>query len=73
MIVVDRFEGDFAVLETDGGMIDIERSRLAKDVREGDVVYESEGIYLKDIETTRQRRERLSALRNRLLKKGGVQ
>lgn len=68
MIVVDRFEGDFAVLETDSGMIDVERIRLADDIREGDVVYETENGYIKDNISTQQRREKIIALKNRLTK-----
>lgn len=68
MIVVDRFEGNFAVLETDSGMIDVERIRLADDIREGDVVYETENGYIKDNIATQQRREKIIALKNRLTK-----
>lgn len=71
MIVVDRFEGNFAVLETDSGMIDVEKSRLADDIREGDVIIETENCYVKDYDTTRQRREEMIALRNKLMK-GGI-
>ena len=68
MIIVDRFEGDFAVLETDSGMIDVERIHLADDIREGDVVYETENGYIKDNIATQQRREKIIALKNRLTK-----
>lgn len=68
MIVVDRFEGDFAVLETDSGMIDVEKIRLADDIREGDVVYETENGYIKDNIATQKRREKIIALKNRLTK-----
>ncbi|HAP79835.1 MAG TPA: DUF3006 domain-containing protein [Ruminococcus sp.] len=68
MIIVDRFEGNFAVLETDSGMIDVERIRLADDIREGDVVYETENGYIKDNIATQQRREKIIALKNRLTK-----
>ncbi|MDE5945849.1 MAG: DUF3006 domain-containing protein [Oscillospiraceae bacterium] len=70
MIIVDRFEGDIAVLETDDGMINIEKSRLSEDINESDViVLDSEGGYIKDYNATNERRERLSALRNKLLKR----
>lgn len=36
MIVVDRFEGERAVLEVDGEMVDIPRSALPPGTREGD-------------------------------------
>lgn len=70
MIIVDRFEGNIAVLETDDGMINIEKSKLAGDIMESDViVLNSEGCYIKDYNATDKRRERLSALRNKLLKR----
>lgn len=71
MIIVDRFEGDFAVLETDSGMTDVEKSRLADDICEGDVIIETENGYIKDYDTTRQRREEMITLRNKLMK-GGI-
>ncbi len=38
-VVIDRFEGDFAVCEKkDRTMIDIERSKLPFDAKEGDVL-----------------------------------
>lgn len=37
--VVDRFEGKYAVLETDDGrMLNVKRQLLPEDTREGDVV-----------------------------------
>lgn len=68
MIIVDRFEGNFAVLETDSGMIDVEKSKLSDNIREGDVILESEGFYIKDEDTTRRRREEIIALRNKIMK-----
>lgn len=38
MIVVDRFEGDLAVLEIDGARVDVPRSALPEGTREGDTL-----------------------------------
>ena len=36
--IIDRFEGDFAVVECDGSCFDLPKYALPNDVREGDVV-----------------------------------
>ncbi len=69
MIIVDRFEGDFALLEYDGGIIRCERTMLPDLVCEGDVLNYQNGEYTVDKEATNQRRERMTALRNRVLKR----
>lgn len=38
MIVVDRFEGERAVLEVDGELVDVPRSALPTGAKEGDVL-----------------------------------
>ena len=38
MLIVDRFEGDFAVLETSDGMVNIPISDIPKGCKEGDVL-----------------------------------
>jgi len=70
MIIVDRFEGNFAVLETDSGMLDVEKLYLSDDIREGDVIVKSGDMYIKDNEATRQRRAEILALRNKIMKGG---
>lgn len=69
MTVIDRFENNKAVLETDSGLIEIERSRLPKNVREGDVVTENNGEWFVDIPATEQRRLYMRELMKRLMKK----
>lgn len=54
--VVDRFEGDFIILETDHGMIEIPRSRAPVMAGEGMVVwYEGDRILEIDEEETARR------------------
>lgn len=36
--IIDRFEGGFALIETDEGMVQIARDRLPADSQEGDCV-----------------------------------
>lgn len=68
MTIIDRFEGDLAVLETDDGMINVERSLLPENAAEGDVlVYD--GSWTVDTAATEQRRERTRKRLKRLLNK----
>ena len=68
MIIVDRFEGNIAVLETDNGMVEVEKSLLADDICEGDVLELIDGRYVKDLNATEERRQKLIDLRNKLLR-----
>ncbi|MDE6539138.1 MAG: DUF3006 domain-containing protein [Ruminococcus sp.] len=69
MTIIDRFENNKAVLETDGGMIEIERSQLPENAREGDVIIENNGIWSVDIPETEKRRSDMRELMKRLMKK----
>lgn len=42
MIIIDRFEGEKAVLETDSGMRVVDRLQLPRAAREGDVLIEKD-------------------------------
>lgn len=54
--IVDRFEGEFAVLEKEeGGTIDVPRSEIPK-AKEGDVVLFENGAYSIDAEETKKRK-----------------
>ena len=68
MIVVDRFEGNIAVLETDNGMIETDKALLSGDVCEGDVLEYIDGMYVKDCNATEERRQKLINMRNKLLR-----
>lgn len=69
MIIIDRFEGEFAVCETDGGMVDIKRSLLPGDAREGSVINEKDGRYVIDTATENARKSRLFNMQNDLFNK----
>jgi len=57
MIILERFEGDYAVIEIDGEMIDVEKHLLDKGVKEGDVLIAIDGKYYKDAQATEKRRQ----------------
>lgn len=68
MIIIDRFEGDLAVLETDSGMIQAARSLLPEHAREGDILTQTADGYAVDAEATQARREKLLARMKRIKK-----
>lgn len=68
--VVDRFEGDFIVLETDDGMINIPRANAPEMLGEGMVVYfEDERILYADLNETARREQEMQRRFERLLGK----
>lgn len=58
MLIVDRFEGDYAVIENgEGVFINIDR-KLLKGIKEGDViVLSSDCVYRVDKEATKKRKK----------------
>lgn len=68
MTVIDRFEGDYAILETDNGIIRIKHSRLPDEAKEGDVLGGSGGSYYIDRKETERRRKAASERLNKLLR-----
>ena len=71
MKIIDRFEGDTAVIEDENGTFDIPRSELPEGVREGDVLIYSGGRWTADRETAEIRRNNAAERLHRLLKGGG--
>lgn len=66
-MIIDRFENDFAVVETDSGEhVNIERKLLPPDAREGDCIAEENGRFIVDIKETDRRRKRIIELQNNL-------
>lgn len=68
MIVIDRFEGQYAVCETEHGMRNIPAADLPDDVREGDVLNDTLEGYRKDSEETQKRRDAAAEKLRRLRK-----
>jgi len=69
MIILDRFEEEYAVLEIDGETASVPREMVAEHACEGDVLCENNGRYIVDTAATTERRavirERLRRLINR--------
>lgn len=63
MLVIDRFEGDFAICEEAGGEIrDIPRDRIRGKATEGDVLCRKGGWYEVDRAATEARRKEIEDL-----------
>jgi len=56
-MIIDRFEGEYAVVETEQGIVNILRSYLPESAREGDVLNYSNGSYSVDTSETNSLRE----------------
>lgn len=67
MIIIDRFEDDKAVLETDSGMQVINRELLPAESNEGDVVIFENDAYLINRKSTDERRKAMEKKLRRLL------
>ncbi len=68
-MVIDRIEGDFAVVENEGIMLDIPLSQLPCDVKEGDIVTFSNGVYIVDNKTADEQRAEISVRLDKLFKR----
>ncbi len=66
MEIIDRLEGELAVVETDAGFLHIPRSALPEGAREGDVLRKTEGGFVLDPTETQRRRASLAARRRRM-------
>ena len=61
MLIIDRFEGDFAVIETSDGMVSIPISDIPPNSKEGDIL-----LLTVDSDTSKQRKRRIDGLMNDL-------
>lgn len=69
MLVIDRFEGDFAVVEEDDSRhFSLERRLLPENAREGDCIIEKNGSYEVDVEATQKRRDEILLIMRRIKK-----
>ena len=66
MFIIDRFEGEYAILEDNINHYEIKRSELPKDCHEGDVIISKDGLYVIDEEQTKLRREAIKKLQRSL-------
>lgn len=68
--IVDRFEGDFALCETPGGMMEkLRRDLLPPETMEGDLLCFRSGMWIVDKAATQARREDMAKKRAALKKK----
>jgi len=56
MIIIERFEGNLAILEDNNKSIEIERASLPKNAKEGDLIELKGGKYVINAEKTAERR-----------------
>lgn len=66
MLILDRFEGNFAVIEDNGVMKNIPREVVDNDIKEGSVVIKIGERYVLDKENSAARRKKISELQNSL-------
>ncbi len=71
MLIIDRFEGDYAVVEDSekDTNINIRKEFIEDGAREGDVLALFESFYMIDHAATKKRREEILALEKRIGKK----
>lgn len=67
MVIIDRFEEEWAVVEMEGKTEKILRSQLPDQAKEGDLLISSPAGWIIDEEGTAKRREMLTKLRGRVL------
>lgn len=68
---IDRFEGDFAICENrnTGEMVNIPKSDLPENVKEGSILKFENGKYILDIENTKMEQQEIKNLVNNLFKR----
>lgn len=66
MIIIDRFEGKYAVCEENDKQILIEKEILPSNAKEGDVLEMFEGHYFINSDETEKRREEINSLQDDL-------
>lgn len=67
MLIIDRFEGDFVLIEQDGEiLLTVKREEVSDQAKEGDCLVLQDGRYEIDYKTTQKRREEILRLQKRL-------
>lgn len=67
MLIIDRFEGDFAIVETDEDtFMQIPKAALPQDAKEGDIIIKVDDEYIIDYENTKKRRQKIIDMQNSL-------
>lgn len=60
--IVDRFEGEYVVIEIDSKTVDIKKSEVDQDVQVNDVVIFSNNKWITDSEATLSRKKHIKKL-----------
>jgi len=66
--IIDRFEGDYAVVEIEGVTTNINRSDIPPDAREGDVIMSDKSQWKIDRQTTDKLKQEVQKLADDLWK-----
>lgn len=67
---IEKVENNIAVCENDGGeILNMELSRLPADIREGDVIIQTESGFVVDCDETQKRRRKMAELQKNVFKK----
>lgn len=66
--IVDRIEENFMVIEIEGKTTDVDSTKIAEDVKVGDVVVLAHGIWTTDKRETKQRKTKITKLMNEVWK-----
>ncbi|MBE6761448.1 MAG: DUF3006 domain-containing protein [Ruminococcaceae bacterium] len=66
MIVLDRFEGNFAVIEDDGNIKNVPKNLIDEAVTEGSVIFKKGDKYFLDEKNSAARRKKIAELQNSL-------
>ena len=66
IVIVDRFEGEYAVMEIDGVMNIIRRCDIPAETREGDVLRLEDSRWMIDREETEKRKKEIKDLADKL-------
>ena len=64
--IIDRFEGDYAVVEFDKKMIDIPRKQVSPEAKEGDVIVLVNNMYQIDQAETQRRKAAIAKLTDKM-------
>lgn len=66
MLILERFEDRFAIIENGDKRLEVDISSVAPEVKEGDVLIMVNGRYVADKEATIRRRKEIRKLQNGL-------
>lgn len=57
MLIIDRFEGNYAIIENENEYYDIRKDKLPQNCREGDILILKDNVYTIDKEKTKLHRK----------------